>query len=125
MAVTLEARVPFLDHSLVEYAATLPNSLKIRGREQKYILKKAFADRLPREILYRRKRGFGVPLKHYFRGPLRSLAERYVFCDRSYAHYRKAMLEELWGRHQNGSADYSRLFWSLMMFNLWVERWMD
>lgn len=125
MAVTLEARVPFLDHTLVEYAATLPNRLKIRGKEKKYILKRAFADRLPHEILYRRKRGFGVPLKHYFRGALKPMAERYVFCDRSYAYYEKAVLQDLWGRHQNGLADYSRLFWSLMMFNLWFERWMD
>jgi len=125
MAVTLEARVPFLDHNLVEYAATLPNHLKIKGKETKVILKRAFADRLPPEILYRRKRGFGVPLKHYFRGELKRMAERYVFCDRSYGYYDRSLLEELWGRHQNRSADYSRLFWSLMMFNLWTERWMD
>lgn len=124
MAVTLEARVPFLDHHLVAYAAMLPTPLKIRGKETKYLLKRAFADRLPYDILYRKKRGFSVPLKHYFRNELKSLVEKHVFCDRSYDYYDKAVLEDLWGRHQSKSADYSRLFYSLMMWNLWFERWM-
>ena len=71
MAHSLEVREPLMDHPLVEWLATLPSSLKIRGQEGKWLLKKAMEPRLPREILYRPKMGFAVPLARWFRGPLR------------------------------------------------------
>ena len=74
MAHSLEVREPLMDHPLVEWLATLPSSLKMRDREGKWLLKKAMEPRLPREILYRPKMGFAVPLARWFRGPLRSAA---------------------------------------------------
>jgi len=124
MAVSLEARVPFLDHRLVEFAATIPPGFKIKMGRKKYILKKAFSDVLPREILYRRKQGFGVPLEHYFRDKLRDYTRGEIFDFDAYNYYDKNLLKELWARHQQKTSDYSRLFWSIMMFNLWFKKWM-
>jgi asparagine synthase (glutamine-hydrolysing) len=124
MAVSLEARVPFLDHQLVEFAATIPPRFKIKMGRKKYILKKAFSDVLPREILYRRKQGFGVPLEHYFRDKLRDYTRGEIFDFDAYNYYDKNLLKELWARHQQKTSDYSRLFWSIMMFNLWFKKWM-
>ena len=71
MAHSLEVREPLMDHQLVEWLATLPSSLKLRGSEGKYLLKKAMEPHLPHDILYRPKMGFAVPLARWFRGPLR------------------------------------------------------
>jgi asparagine synthase (glutamine-hydrolysing) len=124
MAVSLEARVPFLDHQLVEFAARIPPHFKIKMGRKKYILKKAFSDILPREILYRRKQGFGVPLEHYFRDELRDYTCGEIFDFDAYNYYDKNLLKELWQKHQQKISDYSRLFWSIMMFNLWFKKWM-
>src|SRR5215475_9109023 len=75
MANSLEARSPFLDHEVMEFAATLPVDLKLRGRESKYLLKRAFSDLLPAENVQRRKMGFAVPLGEWFRGPMKGLLE--------------------------------------------------
>jgi asparagine synthase (glutamine-hydrolysing) len=125
MAVNLEVRVPFLERSLVELATTIPPELKIKRGDKKRILKKAFGKVLPREILYRKKQGFGVPIVHYFRKELKDLAEREIFNFIDYDYYDKAFVKSMWERHQRGLSDYSRLFWSIMMFNLWFKRWMS
>lgn len=124
MAVTLEARVPFLDHELVDFAAKIPPHFKIKMGQKKYILKKAFSDVLPAEILYRKKQGFGVPLEHYFRDELKDYTYREIFDFDAYDYYDKNLLKKLWARHQRKDSDYSRLFWSIMMFNLWFKKWM-
>ena len=72
MAHSLEVREPLMDHQLVEWLATLPSSLKVRGQEGKLLLKKAMEPHLPHDVLYRPKMGFAVPLARWFRGPLRS-----------------------------------------------------
>jgi len=124
MAVSLEVRVPFLDHTLVEFVAKMPSQLKIKRGIKKYILKKAFSDVLPKEILHRRKQGFGVPLVHYFRNELRDFAYEGIFDFQMFDYYDKNFLRNLWEKHQKGNADYSRLFWSIIMFNLWYKKWM-
>jgi len=124
MAVSLEVRVPFLDHTLVEFAAKIPSRLKIKRTDKKHILKKAFSDILPRRILYRRKQGFSVPLVHYFRNELKDFAYKEIFDSGEFDYYDKNFLENLWRKHQKGYADYSRLFWSIIMFNLWYKKWM-
>lgn len=123
MAVSLEARVPFLDLDLVQFAACLPGSLKLRGMRNKYILKRAMEGILPKQIIYRRKQGFGVPLAHYLRRQLRDMAYGLIFDDVGISIYDRQILLDAWDRHQSGKADYSRLFWSVMMFNLWFRRW--
>jgi asparagine synthase (glutamine-hydrolysing) len=124
MAVSLEVRVPFLEHTLIEFAGRIPPKLKIKGWDKKYILKKAFSDVLPRKILYRKKQGFGVPIVHYFRKELKDLAYSEIFDFGLYDYYDKDAVSTLWDRHQAGLSDYSRLFWSIMMFNLWYKMWM-
>jgi asparagine synthase (glutamine-hydrolysing) len=124
MAVSLEARVPFLDHRFVEFAARIPPHFKIKMGRKKYILKKAFSDILPAEVLHRKKQGFGVPLEHYFRDELRDYTYGEIFDFDAYDYYDKNRLKELWQKHQQKISDYSRLFWSIMMFNLWFRKWM-
>ena len=124
MAVSLEARVPFLDHELVKLASRIPPNLKIKNREKKYILKKAFADTLPHTILHRKKQGFGVPLVHYFRNELKDFVYNEIFGFQEYNYYDKIYLNTLWERHQKKLSDYSRIFWSIIMFNLWYKKWM-
>ncbi len=125
MAVTLEVRVPFLDHTFVEFAAKIPTKLKIKGTDKKHILKKAFSDILPEKILCRRKKGFSVPLAHYFRNELKDFAAREIFDSQDFDYYDKTFLKNLWHKHQRGHADYSRIFWSIIMFNLWYRKWMS
>lgn len=123
MAHALEVRVPFLDHPLAEWVSGLPADLKVRGQEGKYILKKALEPLLPKEVLYRPKMGFGVPLANWFRGPLKArlrrdlleggLAQTGLF-DQGY-------LERLVNEHQSGRRDHSAPLWSLLMFQAAVR----
>ena len=124
MAVTLEARVPLLDHELAEFAAGIPSHFKIRRGETKYILKKSYENILPKEILYRPKQGFGMPLQEYLRDELRDYCYHEIFDFNQFDYYHKSEIEKLWLRHQGGRSDYSRLFWNILMFNLWFKKWM-
>ncbi len=124
MAHSLEVRVPILDHELVEWMSSLSPELKLRGREGKYLFKKALEPYLPNDVLYRQKMGFAVPLASWFRGPLRErvrdsllgpvLADTGMF-DRPY-------LKHLVEHHQSGFRDYSASIWSLLMFEAFVRR---
>ncbi len=124
MAVSLEARVPFLDYEMVEFASKIPPKLKINKGRKKYILKKAFEDVLPFKILHRKKQGFGVPLIHYFRNELKDFAYNEIFNFKEYDYYDKTYFKTLWDKHQTAHSDYSPAFWSIMMFNLWYKKWM-
>jgi len=118
MAHSLEVRVPLLDHKFVEWISGLPPEMKLRGQEGKYIFKKSLAPHLPKDVLYRQKMGFGVPLAKWFRGPLKErlrssiveggLSQRGMF--------NQAYLEQLVDQHQSGRRDHSAILWSLMMF---------
>ena len=109
---------------MIELAARIPSNLKIKRGDKKYILKKAFSNILPHKILYRKKQGFGVPIVHYFRKELKDLAYKEIFDFDLYDYYDKGFVKKMWDRHQAGLSDYSRLFWSIMMFNLWFKKWM-
>jgi asparagine synthase (glutamine-hydrolysing) len=123
MAHSLEVREPLMDHPLVEWLATLPSSLKVRGQEGKWLLKKAMEPRLPRELLYRPKMGFAVPLAQWFRGPLRKrvrdalLGERLV----GTGFFNRVYLEELLDHHQSGRRDNSAPLWTLLMFDAFLR----
>ena len=123
MAVALEVRVPLLDHDLVQWLATLPSSLKLRGREGKYIFKKALEPYLPRELLYRPKMGFAVPLKAWFRGPLRQRVREIVITGGLVESglFDVPYLSELVEQHQSGRFDHSSAIWSLMMFESFLR----
>jgi len=124
MAVSLEVRAPLLDHKLMETVATIPSSLKLAGREGKYIFKKAMAPILKSEILDRRKQGFAVPLDRWFRQDLKDLTYEALFStddgilDRTF-------LKKIWDQHQKGTYDRSAHLWSVLMFRKWREAFLS
>ena len=124
MANSLEARSTFLDRELVEYAAALPDNLKLRGRRTKSILRDAFPDLIPPEIDRRGKMGFGVPLDTWFRGELRDAMRDLLLAPN--ARYRDmlspAFVEELVARHLGGRANLGQQLWSIMCFEVWLRR---
>jgi asparagine synthase (glutamine-hydrolysing) len=121
MAYSVEGRSPFLDHHLMEFAATLPPDLKLRGARGKVILKSALAGILPPDILERPKMGFGVPLAHWFRTDLRHLPSELLLGgdSRVHAYVRPAALERMIAEHQRGSADHSLRLWVLLQLEHW------
>jgi asparagine synthase (glutamine-hydrolysing) len=118
MAVSLEVRAPLLDHRLIEMVARIPASLKLRGREGKYIFKRAMEPKLSRDILYRSKQGFAVPLAHWFRNELREMAHATIF-DAPDGILDLRYLEKIWNDHQRGTFDRSAYLWAVLMFRKW------
>lgn len=124
MAVSLEAREPLLDHRLIEFAARLPVSARIRGRNGKYLMKKAMEPYLPSAILYRPKMGFVTPIAEWFRGPLAGEA-RGVAGGSALARtgwFDMAQVAAVAQQHQSGLHDHGRLLWQLLMLDRSVER---
>jgi len=119
MAVSLEAREPLLDHRLVEFAAALPDRMRVRGRQGKWLLKKAMRRYLPDEILYRPKQGFVTPIAQWLRGPLageaRAIASNAALARTGW--FESATLGGLAEAHIAGRADHSRLLWQLLMLD--------
>ncbi len=124
MAHSLEVRSPFLDHELIEWLSGVDPGLKLRGREGKYILKKALEPYLSANILYRPKMGFSVPLSAWFRGPLRERVRTAVLgpilADTGW--FDRAFLSNLVDTHQSGVSDHSATLWSLLMFEAFQRR---
>jgi asparagine synthase (glutamine-hydrolysing) len=124
MAHSLEVREPLLDHPLMEWLSGLPPDLKLRGREGKYLFKKALEPYLPNEILYRPKMGFSVPLASWFRGPLRQRVKQAVLgpvlLDSGY--FNTAFLREMVETHQSGARDHGVTLWSLLMFEAFLRK---
>ena len=127
MATSVEARVPFLDHHLVEYALGLPRSLKVQGASGKHILKQALEEILPHDLLYERKRGFGAPVREWFREGLggwfddhlmNSTMRRRELLDYDFV---ARMLDE----HRKRTKDWGFHLWALLNLSLWYERWID
>jgi asparagine synthase (glutamine-hydrolysing) len=127
MAHSLEVREPLMDHPLVEWLATLPSSMKIKGGEGKWLLKKAMEPRLPREILYRPKMGFAVPLARWFRGPLRQRVKDALLGERlaDTGYFDQRYLRHLVEQHQSGVRDYSSSLWTLLMFDAFLRNVLD
>ena len=123
MAHSLEVREPLMDHELVEWMATLPSSLKIRGQEGKFLLKKALEPKLPDDVLYRPKMGFAVPLARWFRGPLRERMREAILGPRlaETGWFNRSYLEHLIDAHLSGARDYSAPLWSLLMFEAFLR----
>jgi asparagine synthase (glutamine-hydrolysing) len=127
MAHSLEVREPLMDHELVEWLATLPSSLKIRGQEGKYLFKKSMESLLPTDVLYRPKMGFSVPLARWFRGPLKQRVRDAVLGERlrSTGWFNTAYLTHLIDAHQSGARDYSAPLWTLLMFEAFLRQVVD
>jgi asparagine synthase (glutamine-hydrolysing) len=127
MATSVETRVPFLDDKLVTFAMGLPRALKVRGESGKHVLKQALEEVLPRELLQRRKRGFGAPIKEWLRDDparlldshvLNSSMRRREFFDYDYI---ARLVEE----HRRGAHDWSFHLWTLLNLSAWYERWIE
>src|SRR5206468_9897905 len=116
MASSVEARVPFLDHSLIEYAASLPPAFKARGTRTKILLKKLAERYIPRETIYRRKVGFTVPLTHWFQGPLSGFIREILLSERALArgYFKTEALVRLVNDHFVGRVDRGRSLWTLL-----------
>jgi len=123
MACSLEVRTPFLDHRVVEMAARIPPSLKLRGTRGKYLLKKAIAPQLPREITRRRKKGFGLPVAHWLRGPLRELLLDTLGGGGASktGWFKQRVVDDLIDDHLSGRRDRRKLLWTLLMFRWWEQ----
>ncbi len=120
----LEVRVPMLDHRFVEWAATLLPSQKLRSGEGKFVLKKAMEQYLPREVLYRPKMGFGVPIASWFRGPLRQAVRDRLLGPglRDAGYFDSQYLKHLIDQHQSGARDFGPVIWALLMFEAFWRR---
>jgi asparagine synthase (glutamine-hydrolysing) len=123
MAVSLEARVPFLDHRLVEYVARLPSSQRVAGQRTKILMRQVVADLLPAEVLNKPKEGFSIPMKNWLRRELRAEAEsvfdparlrRHDFLDPD-------SVWTLWREHVEGVANHAHVLFAMLIFDLWHE----
>ena len=127
MANSLEARSPFLDWKLTEFAARLPSSYKVKGNTSKYILKKAIADLVPASNMHRPKQGFAVPVGPWFRGELKDFLADHVlgprFAERGL--FKPAAVRRLFDDHQRGAGDYAHHLWTLLMLELWFREFID
>jgi asparagine synthase (glutamine-hydrolysing) len=127
MACSLEARVPLLDHTLVEFAASLPPHLKLRGLKRKYLLKKVSRRYLPPEIVDRKKQGFPIPISSWLRHDARSYMGELLSPE---VIRRRGLLEarhvsRLLAEHESGFADHGTLLWGLMNLELWHRMFID
>jgi asparagine synthase (glutamine-hydrolysing) len=126
MAASIESRVPFLDHPLVEFASTLPERMKLRGWTTKYVLRKAMRDMLPPEILSRKKMGFPVPVGAWLRGAWRPLIDEFVLSPRVAQRglFQPGALQRLAAGHLAGLNNGQRL-WALINFEIWQRIFFD
>jgi asparagine synthase (glutamine-hydrolysing) len=125
MAASLEVRVPFLDHPFVELMASVPGRLKLRGRQKKYLLKRALAADLPAAILHRKKAGFSLPLARWLREDLRGMVDELLAPERlrQQGWFAPSVVETLKAEHLARRRNNSTVLWALMMFQLWVRQW--
>ena len=125
MANSLEVRAPILDYQVAEFAATLPSSQKYRDGEKKYLLKEVFKPFIPDSLLYRKKMGFSTPLDEWFRGELKALSKsRLVGAQRGLNDvFESGVINKLWEEHQTRKADHGIVLWSMLMYQMWFERY--
>ena len=122
MAVSLEARVPLLDHKICEFAFGLASNLKIKNSEKKYILKQVAKNLLPHDFQYERKQGFSIPLKEWMQGSLGDDVEEMVNSVDFNQQINVNGVNNLIKQHRNGSHDHSKKLWSVLMLCLWQEK---
>jgi asparagine synthase (glutamine-hydrolysing) len=125
MACSLEVRTPFLDYELVEFVMGLPSKLKLKGFTSKYLLKKAMKTLLPKEVIQRKKKGFGVPIAKWVKGPLRELFEELLSPDRlrREGFLNPGYVETLLKEHLVNKKDNRKQLWTLLVWELWVNHY--
>ncbi len=124
MGVSLETRVPLLDHRVVEFAWRLPLDMKIRGEERKYLLRQLLYRHVPRELIDRPKMGFGIPLGEWLRGPLRDWGEALIEPSRlrNEGWLDPDPVHALWNEHLSGQRNWSYHLWNVLVFQAWLEQ---
>ena len=127
MATSVESRVPFLDHKLVEFTSGLPERLKLRGWTTKYVLRESMKGQLPEAILSRPKMGFPVPIGAWFRGAYSSVIDEYVLSDRALSRgiFSAEFVRSLVARHQTSGENHSERLWALVNFEIWQRKFFD
>ena len=128
MAVSLEGRSPFLDHEFLELTARIPSSLKLKGfNNKKYILKKSLEGFIPNEIMYRPKKGFGVPIDKWFKNDLNNYIRGMLLSDKTIIkkYFNLGYIEYLINAHQNTKLNYSNQLWALLTLELWFREYFD
>jgi asparagine synthase (glutamine-hydrolysing) len=128
MANSLEARSPFLGHKVIEFAASLPQDLKMRRPfETKSLLKKVAAKLVPADVIYRRKMGFGVPIGKWFRGEMKSFMSDILLSGRCLNRgiIRPEVIRRYVTEHASGERDHQFQLWTLLMLELWFQRFID
>lgn len=127
MAASIESRVPFLDHPLVEFAATMPDRMKLRGLTTKYVLRRIMRGRLPDEILSRKKMGFPVPIGAWLAGPYRNWIDQFVLSPRAMERglFQPEPVRELVRAHLAGEAKHGERLWSLVNLEIWHRIFID
>jgi asparagine synthase (glutamine-hydrolysing) len=125
MACSLEVRAPLLDYELVEFVMGLPSRLKLKRLTSKYILKKAMKKFLPNEVIQRKKKGFGVPIAKWVKGPLRELFGDFLSPDRirQEGFLNPAYVTSLLQDHLLSRKDNRKQLWTLLVWELWVDRY--
>ena len=125
MAVGLEARVPLLDHRVVELAWRLPHSVKIRNGVTKWLARQVLYKHVPRHLIERPKMGFAIPLAEWLKGPLREWAEHLIAEKRlrEGGVLNASLVRQRWQEHLSGRRNWQYLIWNVLMFEAWRERW--
>lgn len=126
MACSLEVRSPFLDHEVLEFAAKLPKRAMIRGRTNKWILRELAYRLVPRELVDRPKKGFGIPRAQWLRGPLRELTNDVLLGEtlRDRGWFNRNFIASLLEEHDSGN-DRDDVLWPILMTELWAQEWLD
>jgi asparagine synthase (glutamine-hydrolysing) len=124
MAVSLETRAPFLDPRIGQFAASIPVDYKLRGRKRKYILKQAVKHLLPREILSRPKKGFGIPIAEWLKGRLNPLLHDMLAPNRlrDQGLFNSDYVQRLISEHESNKASHHKEVWTLLVFQLWYDK---